>query len=187
MNILVSYSEIALKSRPVRSRLEQQMANQIGFMLKRSGYYGFSVNRRFGRIIVEDIPGEAAEHVARVFGTVSAMPSTRVDSDLESVVAGIAEEARRAIRDGDGFAVRPRVVGEHSYGSREVAVEGGSRVLEALKDRGVHVNLDEPDTTIYVEVRDKDAYIYSKIVPGSASNRGDTSFYLNFCKFTIWG
>ncbi|HUV33369.1 MAG TPA: hypothetical protein VMW22_00460, partial [Candidatus Desulfaltia sp.] len=60
MTILVSYSEIALKSRPVRSRLEKQMANQIAFTLRRAGYSGFTVNRRFGRIVVEDVPGDAA-------------------------------------------------------------------------------------------------------------------------------
>lgn len=166
MTILVSYSEIALKSRPVRSRLEKQMANQIAFTLRRAGYSGFTVHRRFGRIVVEDVPGDAAEHVAKVFGAVSAMPSTRVDSDLESVVAGVAEEALRVMKEGDGFAVRPKVVGEHGYGSRDVAVEGGSRVLEALQGRGVHVNLDAPNVTIYVEVRDRDAYVYSRIVHG---------------------
>ena len=155
-----------MKSRPVRSHLERLLADQIGFMLRRAGHHGFSVHRRFGRIVVEGVPSEAAEHVAKVFGVVSAMPSTRVGSDLESVLIGVTDEARRTIKDGGSFAVRPKVVGDHSYGSRDVAVEGGSGVLKALKDRGVHVNLDTPDITIYVEVRDKDAYIYSRIIPG---------------------
>jgi len=166
LTVLVSYSEIALKSRPVRSRLERQMADQIGFALRRAGYRDFTVHRRFGRIIVEGVPDEAAEHVARVFGTVSAMPSTRVDPDMESVTAYVAEEARKAIKDGDGFAVRARVVGDQGYSSRDVEVEGGSKVLEALKGRGVHVNLDAPDVTVHVEVRDRDAYVYSRVVPG---------------------
>ena len=166
MTVLVSYSEIALKSRPVRSRLENRLADQIGFALRRAGYTGFSVHRRFGRIVVEGVPGDAAEHVARVFGVVSAMPSTRVDPDLGSVVAGVADEAGRAISDGEGFAVRARVVGDRGYGSRDVAVAGGSKVLEELGGTGVHVNLDAPDATIYVEVRDRDAYVYSRIVPG---------------------
>jgi len=166
LTILVSYSEIALKSRQVRARLEWQLANQIGFMLRRAGYTGFTVHRRFGRIIVDGAPGEAAGAVARVFGVVSAMPSTRVNPDLESVVQGVADEAIKTIRPGAGFAVRARVVGSHSYGSRDVEVEGGSKVLEAMRDNGVHVNLDRPDATIYVEVRDNDAYIYSRIIPG---------------------
>jgi len=166
LTILVSYSEIALKSRQVRARLERQLADQIGFTLRRAGYTGFTVERRFGRIMVEGAPGEVAGVVARVFGVVSAMPSTRVDPDLESVVQGVADEAVKTLRPGAGFAVRARVVGSHTYGSRDVEVEGGSRVLQAMGENGIHVNLDRPDVTIYVEVRDNDAYIYSRIVPG---------------------
>jgi len=166
LTILVSYSEIALKSRQVRSRLERQLSDQIGFTLRRAGYSGFTVHRRFGRIIVEGAPGEAASTVARVFGVVSAMPSTRVEPDLDSVARGVADEAARTVKPGEGFAVRARVVGTHGYGSTDVCVEGGSRVLEAMRGSGVHVNLDEPDVTIYVEVRDNDAYIYSRIIHG---------------------
>jgi thiamine biosynthesis protein ThiI len=166
LTILVSYSEIALKSRQVRSQLERRLADQIGFMLRRAGYTGFTVHRRFGRIIVEDAPEEAASTVARVFGVVSAMPSTRVEPDLSSVVQGMANEAVKSVKPGEGFAVRARVVGTHGYGSTDVCVEGGSKVLELMRGSSVHVNLDEPDVTIYVEVRDNNAYIYSRIIPG---------------------
>ncbi len=165
MTILVSYSEIALKGRYVRSQLEKQLVGHIKHQLKRAGYTDSEVTRRFGRIYVEGVPGEAAGVVAKVFGVVHAMPSTMTTTDFESVIEAVVEESRRTLSDGIGFAVRPRVVGSHPYGSREVAVEAGSRVLEAHKFR-VHVNLDEPDVTLYAEVRDKAAYVYSSIVPG---------------------
>ena len=165
MTILVSYSEIALKGRYVRSQLERQLVGHIKHQLRRAGYPDSEVTRRFGRIYVEGVPGEAAGVVAKVFGVVHAMPSTETTTDFESVIEAIVEESRRALSDGIGFAVRPRVVGSHPYGSREVAVEAGSRVLEAHEFR-VHVNLDEPDVTLYAEVRDKAAYVYSSIVPG---------------------
>ncbi len=165
MTILVSYSEIALKGRYVRNQLEKQLVGHIKHQLRRAGYPDAEVTRRFGRIYVEGVPGEAAGVVAKVFGVVHAMPSTETTTDFESVVETIVEESRRALSDGLGFAVRPRVVGSHPYGSREVAVEAGSRVLEAHEFR-VYVNLDEPDVTLYAEVRDKAAYVYSSIVPG---------------------
>ncbi|MBN2336120.1 tRNA 4-thiouridine(8) synthase ThiI [Candidatus Bathyarchaeota archaeon] len=165
MTILASYSEIALKGRYVRSRLEKQLAAQIEHTLKKEGYSPL-VTRKFGRIYVDGVPGEAAELVARVFGVVHAMPATRTEADLESVAEAVVQEAKSVIKDDEGFAVRPKVVGNHSYGSRDVAIEAGSRVLEALLDRGVHVNLDEPDVTLYVEVRDMDAFVYSRIIPG---------------------
>jgi len=165
LTILVSYSEIALKGRYVRSQLEKQLVGHIKHQLKRAGYTDSEVTRRFGRIYVEGVPGEAAGVVAKVFGVVHAMPSTMTTTDFKSVIEAVVEESRRALSDGIGFAVRPRVVGSHPYGSREVAVEAGSRVLEAHEFR-VHVNLDEPDVTLYAEVRDKAAYVYSSIVPG---------------------
>jgi thiamine biosynthesis protein ThiI len=165
LTILASYSEIALKGRYVRSQLEKQLVGHIKHQLRRAGYPDSEVTRRFGRIYVEGVPGEAAGVVAKVFGVVHAMPSTETTTDFESVIEAIVEESRRALSNGIGFAVRPKVVGSHPYGSREVAVEAGSRVLEAHEFR-VYVNLDEPDVTLYAEVRDKAAYVYSSIVPG---------------------
>ncbi|MCW4048690.1 MAG: tRNA 4-thiouridine(8) synthase ThiI [Candidatus Bathyarchaeota archaeon] len=166
MTILASYSEIALKSRYVRNTLEKQLAQQIQFSLKRDGFTGTEVTREYGRIYVEGAPPEAAETVSKVFGVVAAMPSTKTTIDLEDVVTTIVDEAKKTIKPGEGFAVRPKVVGNHPFNSRDVAIEAGSKVLEALKDKGVHVHLDAPDVTLYVEVRDKASYIYSQIVHG---------------------
>ena len=165
MTILVSYGEIALKGRYVRNRLEKQLAGHIAHQLKRAGYPNAEVKRRYGRLYVEGVPWEAAEVVAKVFGVVHAMPSTETRTEFESVVEAIVEESEKTLGMGDGFAVRPRVVGSHPYGSRDVAVEAGSRVLAAHEFK-VHVNLDEPDVTLYAEVRDHTAYVYSSMVPG---------------------
>jgi thiamine biosynthesis protein ThiI len=165
LTILVSYGEIALKGRYVRNRLEKQLAGHIVHQLKRAGYPDAKIKRRYGRLYVEGAPWEAADVVAKVFGVVHAMPSTETSTELESVVEAIVEESERTLRMGEGFAVRPRVVGSHPYGSREVAVEAGSRVLAAHEFK-VHVNLDEPDVTLYAEVRDNAAYVYSSMVPG---------------------
>jgi len=165
LTILVSYGEIALKGRYVRNRLEKLLAEQIAHQLKRAGYPDAEVKRRYGRLYVEGVPWEAAEVVAKVFGVVHAMPSTETSVEFESVVEAIVEESKRTLGMEDGFAVRPRVVGSHPYGSRDVAVEAGSRVLGAHEFK-VHVNLDEPDVTLYAEVRDHAAYVYSSMLPG---------------------
>ncbi len=166
MTILVAYSEIALKSRYVRNRLERMLAEHIGFALRRKGFEDFQVLRRFGRLYVEGVPQEAAAFVAKVFGVASAMPAHRTDSSLDSVIGLMVDVAAGAIKGGESFAIRPKVVGEHPYSSRDLAVKGGSAVLEALSDREVRVNLDEPDVTLHVEVRDRDAFVYTRIVPG---------------------
>jgi len=166
LTILGSYSEIALKSRFVRNQLEKSLAQDIINLLKKHGYENPTTSRRYGRIYVDGVPIEAVETVSKVFGVANAMPSTGTDYDFESVVTGIVEEAKRSLKDGESFAVRPKVVGDHEFNSRDLSYEAGSRVLDALKDRGIHVNLDNPDVTLYAEVRDKDAHVYSSVVRG---------------------
>jgi len=166
LTILVSYSEIALKSRYVRNQLEKSLAQDIVNILRKNGYENPSTRRRYGRIYVDGVPNEAVDVVSRVFGVANTMPSTEAEEGFDSVVTGILEEARRSLKKGNSFAVRPKVVGEHDYNSRDVAYEAGSRILDALKDRDIRVNLDNPDVTIYAEVRDKEAFVYSNIQRG---------------------
>jgi thiamine biosynthesis protein ThiI len=166
LTILVSYSEIALKSRYVRNQLEKSLSQDIINLLKKNGYMNSSTKRKFGRIYVNGIPNEAVNIVSKVFGVANAMPSYGTEHDFESVVEGIVEEAKRSLREGNSFAVRPRVIGNHEYNSQDVAYEAGSRVLDLLRDKSIVVNLDSPDVTLYVEVRDKDAYVYSSITRG---------------------
>lgn len=163
---LVAYNEIALKSSRVRSRLERLLARQIEGHLRRRGFHDSRAHRRFGRIYVEGITAEQAEIVSNVFGVASVMPAVRTDSDINSVLNLATEIASDRILDGQSFAVRPKVVGDHAYSSRDLAIEAGSRILEANSGRGVHVNLSAPDTTIYIEVRDRDVFVYTEIVKG---------------------
>ena len=166
LTILVSYSEIALKSRYVRNQLEKSLAQDIVNILRKNGYENPSTRRRYGRIYVDGVPNDAVTIVSRVFGVANAMPSTEVEEGFDSVVNGIVEEAKQSLQEGNSFAVRPKVVGDHEYSSRDVSYEAGSRVLEALKDRDIRVNLDNPDVTLYAEVRDNDAFVFSSIQRG---------------------
>ncbi len=166
MTILVSYSEIALKSRYVRNNLERSLAQDIVNILKKNGYEEAESHRRYGRIFIEGVPNEAAELVSNVFGVANVMPSTKVETGYETVLDQLVEEAKANMKEGDGFAVRPKVVGQHEFNSRDLSYEGGSRVMEALKDRNIHVDLTNPDITLYAEVRDKEAFVYTRIIRG---------------------
>lgn len=166
MTILVSYSEIALKSRYVRNNLERSLAQDIVNLLRKHGYENAKAHRRYGRIFIEGVPNEAASVVRKVFGVANVMPSTKVETSYETVLGEIVNEAKREMKPGEGFAVRPKVVGEHEFNSRDFSYEGGSRVMNALKDRDIHVDLSNPDITLYAEVRDKEAFIYSSIIRG---------------------
>lgn len=164
--VLVAYGEISLKSPPVRRRLERILARQIASMLRRRGLGEHRVYGGYGRLYVEDAGREEAEAVAEVFGVVSAMPAYKTSAELESIIDLAVKVAEESIRDGDSFAVRPKVVGEHPYTSSDVAIKVGDAVLQRLSHRGVHVDLDNPTVTLYIEVRDRDAYIYTEVIEG---------------------
>jgi len=166
MPILAAYNEIALKSRFVRSTLERRLAAQIEYVLHRAGYPEARTRRQFGRIIIEGAPPEAADIAARVFGVVHAIPAEGTGIELDEVVALAVKAAGDTLKQGSTFAVRPRVVGEHPYGSRDGAVRAGAAINEAYKDRAVKVNLTAPDVTINVEVRDTDSFVYSRLLDG---------------------
>jgi len=164
--ILAAYNEIALKSRGVRSRLEKMLSSQIQGVMVREGFKEVRVLRRYGRLYVENVPLQAAEYVAEVFGVASAMPALRTSSDIDSILKLLTDIASERMGPGTSFAIRPRVVGSHSYRSRDIAVKGGSAVLDALSDRQIHVDLTHPDKTFHVEVRDRDAFVYTEIIQG---------------------
>jgi hypothetical protein len=42
----------------------------------------------------------------------------------------------------------------------------GAAVMSANKERGVKVDLDEPDIELFIEVRGRDAYLFSTVLPG---------------------
>ncbi|MBS7620405.1 tRNA 4-thiouridine(8) synthase ThiI [Candidatus Bathyarchaeota archaeon] len=164
--ILVAYGELALKSDYVRRSLERRLASNISYHLRRNGYNGAAVLCRFGRIYVENASFDSVGIISNVFGVVSVMPSLRTLSEKGSIIELALEVACQRIGAGQSFAVRPKVVGSHPFTSQELAVEIGSVVLEKLSKNGVRVDLSNPDVIIFIEVRDRDSFVYTHIIEG---------------------
>ena len=70
------------------------------------------------------------------------------------------------LKDGGSFKVDARRNGTHPYTSMQLAARAGEEIFEALKPRGVHVDLHRPDLVVYVEVRDRRAYVFSEYLDG---------------------
>jgi len=164
--VLVAYSEIALKSRYVRSQLERNLVEDIKTILTRNGYDDFQVLRRFGRIYVDNAKEGMAELISKIFGVANTMPAQKTTSEINNITELTVNVALDQLKQGQSFAIRSKVIGEHTFGSQDLAVKTGSAVMEGLKDRNISVNLTKPNLTIYIEVRDKDAFIYNKILKG---------------------
>ena len=166
--LLARYSEIALKGKSSRRRMEGLLVKAIKDALKSHGFHGKKIEVREARIWVhgfesEEEALEAGKRVARVMGVVSVSP---VKGFLHGGLNDIVELGRKFFSDrvkGKTFAVRARRVGEHDFTSKDVEVRLGEALLEEGASR---VDLENPEYTAYVEVRWGEVYFYDKIIRG---------------------
>ena len=154
---LLRYSEIALKSLPVRRRWEDVLITNLQKALP-----GCKVRKSWGRIWLEG-PVDP-EKLKKVFGIVSFSECERCS--LQEMDSYIMDFCMRADLDkAKTFALRLRRVGDHPFTSHEKTVELADKILERFPN--LKVNLDNPDATIYVEIRDNDCYLYRDVIKGA--------------------
>ena len=164
--LLVRYGELGLKSPSVRRRFENALIDDIRRRHAQSGLPCVISSTR-GRIFVDsDDWKRSCEILTRTFGVVSFSPVTETESGIEQVTLGVLEFSRPLLFDGASFAIRTRRTGNHNYTSQTLAERLGYEILTANKDRGVKVSLSKPDVEIFVEVREKRAYLYSSVLAG---------------------
>jgi thiamine biosynthesis protein ThiI len=136
-------------------------------MLRNSDLKPDAIERTRGRFYIKTPrTNETAHALTRVFGISSLSPAKQTTSDLDAVTETALVIAAKAIKPNSTFAVRCHRVGTHAYSSVDVCRHLGDRILTALKPQSVTVNLTKPDTTVNVEIRDKEAYVYGEVIPG---------------------
>ena len=163
--VIVRYSEIAVKGPSTRSRMESLLVSNILDALSTSQALGKPTVHP-GRIIIER-PSPTASTVARitarVFGVKSSSPAvtytfSSLDDLIEKATGWFASRVK-----GKVFRVRARRVGSHDFTSKDVERLLGARLLEAGASR---VDLEAPEYTAYVEIRDRKAFLYDEIIKG---------------------
>ena len=163
--LLVAFSELALKARATRRKMTKQLIDNITYALSRAGLRC----RCFvhdARIFVEtEDPERASKLVAKVFGVAYSMPVVEATASFEAIRESCLELAQARLRPGMSFAIRARKVGkELAMATKEIERELGAQVLEAIE--GIEVDLENPDVTIYVEVRGREAYVGDRVDKG---------------------
>lgn len=164
--LLVRYGEIGLKSASVRRRFEQQLVADIR---RRHALAGVPcvISQARGRVFIDsDDWRKSCEILSRTFGVVSFSPVTKVSSEVEELKKAVLEFAKPLMFKEAAFAVRSRRSGNHPYTSQEIAGTLGEAILKDNASLGITVNLDEPDVEVFVEVRDRSAYLFSTALPG---------------------
>lgn len=163
--LLVRYSEIGLKSAPVRRRFENQLKDNMLSMLMEDGVEAL-VTKNGARYYVEATdPDAAVASLRRVFGVGSISVAEECDSSrMEDICSKVAEYSRSRISAGQSFAVKARREGSQGYTSMDVGREAGSAIFIANEDRGVRVDLTDPDVVFYVEVRENRAFVFGEYI-----------------------
>ena len=163
--LLVRYSEIGLKSAPVRRRFENQLKDNILSMLMEDGVEAL-VTKNGARYYVEATdPDAAVASLRRVFGVGSISVAEECDSSrMEDICSKAAEYSRSRISAGQSFAVKARREGSQGYTSMDVGREAGSAIFIANEGRGVRVDLTDPDVVFYVEVRENRAFVFGEYI-----------------------
>lgn len=162
--ILARYSEIGLKSAPVRKRFELQLRDNMEDMLMENGIEA-AVSRQGARFYIEtEYPDKAVSALRRVFGIASLSVVEETTSSMEDICALAAEYSRSRLSAGESFAVKARREGSQGYTSMDVGREVGSAIFLANEDKGVRVDLTDPSKVFYVEVRNNRAFVFSDVI-----------------------
>ncbi len=162
--IMVRYSEIGLKSTPVRIRFENQLKDAMLSMLAADGVEAL-VDRGDARYYVQTADTDSAiRSLRKVFGIGSLSVAEVTTSSMEDICRTAAEYSKGRIFQNESFAVKPRREGSHPYKSMDVGREAGSAIFVENEHLGVRVDLTNPDKIFYVEVRENKAYVFDEYV-----------------------
>jgi len=157
---IVRYGEIFLKSEYVKRRMEDMLIEAVKLKLN----VPHKIIRKRHRLYIEsDDPGKVAKDVSNIFGVTSTSAAVKTAADMSKMAEVSVRWAKQNIKKEDTFAVRASRTGRHEFSSMDIESEVGRKVQEAAK---ASVNLDNPDKTIFIEVRDEDAFVFDKKIPG---------------------
>jgi tRNA uracil 4-sulfurtransferase len=168
--ILARYNELGLKSKKVRSRMEQRLVKHILGLFHRENIPIKSSRRSWGRLIFEFDPEyipKALELSKFFIGVHSFSPGFTFPPDFDTVSQKAMEFAKLYLVKGDTFAVRARRIKPYPKNTQEIEREIGGKIFDMFMDKGdgLIVDLKHPMKTIYIEIRTKEAYIYAHKVP----------------------
>lgn len=165
--LLVSYSEISSKGKRTKKELEENLLENIKYLLMRLGIYAkFQFYQ--DRLIIRNCDIKAFKELSRVFGISTLSSGIETTPELNKLVEDIVDIAGKTLDEGDTFAIRARrrrMTGK-TYSSKDVEKLAGAEILRKYSDRKLKVELENPVKTIYVEIYEDKAFVLDKLVKG---------------------
>ncbi len=177
-DILVRYGEISLKGKN-RKLFEKILMQNIKLRIRDIGR--FTIERTFGRIYlrkVNELTDKVIQRLTMIPGVVSVSPVVRAGLDLDEFKECALNVLLDALPNGGTFKVETkRANKQYPLKSPEVTRILGGHLLTNYPHE-LTVDVHNPDVIVYIEIREHDVYIYSKVVAGpgglpiGASGRG---------------
>lgn len=179
-SIVCRYHEIATKGHN-RSMFENKLITNMRILCEYDGIAGLVFQRIRGRIFIRKLKNgvfssgeleKVKDVLSRSFGLESFSPVIECEPDINRILDVIGESAKetfeeklktcsvvqfrtRARRSDKTFPLR----------SKEIEIETATRLQEIFGEK-IKVNLDHPEVSIGVEVRDKIALVYYETFKG---------------------
>jgi len=164
--IIGRFGEIFLKSKPVKKRFLSQLGNNMRTALEKEGIKAKVSEKRLRLYVyLEDDSREpkALNTLKRVFGIVSLSRATETEPEKQR----IKEKSEQMIKEWPNtgtFAVRAqRITKDHPFTSKDLEEEIGAAINN---EKDLEVGLDNPDRTLYVEVYNDKAHVFTEKVRG---------------------
>jgi len=157
--IIVRYGEIGLKAKETKRRFENTLIQNIKKALKSKNIY-IEIKKERGRIFIHTNKiNSSIDILKKIFGIVSISPAVKTNENINSISDLSIKIIEENLENKNSFALRVRRTGDHTYNSQEVAIKVGNDIV---KKTNLKVDLTNPDIELFIEIRDKDTYIYKK-------------------------
>ena len=166
--LLLKLGEVVLKGLNRRS-FEDKLVKTVRHRMKACG--SFQVYVRQSTIYVEpqkdDCDMEAAYKAAKqIFGVVTIARAVPCEKDIDAIVETAKTYLADAFAAAKTFKVESKRADKNFYlNSIQISQAVGGELAEAFPH--VKVDVHKPDLTVYVEIREKHAYIHAPSVAGA--------------------
>lgn len=165
-DILIRYGEISLKGKN-RKIFEQILVRNMKECLR--GLGSFTMERTFGRIFIrgaEGITDDVIRRLTMIPGIVSMSPVVRTTLELDEIKQTALRVLQDALPHGGTFKVETkRANKQYPMTSPEINQELGAHLLINYPNE-LKTDVHHPDATVYIEVRQEETYLFSKVVAG---------------------
>lgn len=163
--LLVRYGEIALKGKNRRFFINRLQENIVAGL---RDIEGCRLLRFDGRLFVEVGPADVLkcrEKLSKIFGIVSVSPVLGAQNSLESIREAALTAFRGKARPGLRFKVETKRVDKRfPLTSPEVSSSVGAWLLQNIP--GLVVDVHSPEQLLEIEIREKEAYLFTEKFPG---------------------